>query len=146
MGGLRLYLDECIDHRLLPTLADRGHELLSAQDAGARQWSDEAQLLRASELERLLMSHNQVHFRRLHRRFGAEGRPHSGIVLLPQTMPLARLCRRAALLLDWVLTHPEHRSHLYAWGALQQLLLRGYRLSGWDEATVRDTLGWEPPA
>ena len=45
------------------------------------------------------------------------------------------------MMLDWIATQP-HESRLFAWGHLQQLLERGFRLPGYSEDDVRDALGW----
>ena len=92
--------------------------------------------------KRLLVSQNQVDFRRIHARFRAAGRSHGGIILVPQTVPFQRLEHRLWLLLDWVETFPEHRSRLFTWADLQQQIIHGFRLPGWDEGVVRDAVGW----
>ncbi len=119
MPGLSLYLDECLDQRLLPTLTERDCDVLTVTAAGAAQVSDEEQLLFATTQGRLLVSHNQLHFRWLHRQFVKEGRAHAGIILLPQTVPLSRLAARMTLLIDWVQTFPNHGSRLFRWADLQ---------------------------
>jgi hypothetical protein len=100
MPRLLLYLDECLDQRLLTTFTERDCDVLTVAGAGRRQLSDTEQLRLATAQGRVLVSHNQLHFRRLHQRFVEAGHTHAGIILLPQTVPLSRLATRMALLVD----------------------------------------------
>ncbi|HLI77940.1 MAG TPA: DUF5615 family PIN-like protein [Acidobacteriaceae bacterium] len=142
MAAPALYLDECVDHRLAAALAAHGFDVLTVQQAQRVSDDDEDQLLFASQQGRLLLSHNQIDFRRLHAVFERAGRPHGGIMLIPQTVPLARLEVRARLMLDWVAAAGDWRSRLFTWTDLQQQIIHGYRLPGWREAEVREALGW----
>jgi hypothetical protein len=90
----------------------------------------------------MLLSQNQIDFRRLHAVFLQAPRPHGGIILVPQTVPYQRKECRVRLLLDWVGMFSEHRSQLFAWTDLQQQIIHGFRLPGWDEEIVRDAIGW----
>ena len=139
-----LYLDECIDRRLAMRLRASGVDVLTVFEAGTASNDDEAQLVYAASQDRMLLSQNQIDFRRLHAAFLRAERPHGGIIIVPQTVPLQRLDRRVHLLLDWIATSPERRSRLFAWTDLQQQIIRGFRLPGWDEETVRDAVGWRP--
>jgi predicted nuclease of predicted toxin-antitoxin system len=137
-----VYLDECIDRRLADRLRALGVDLETVAEAAAAGSSDEAQLVYASSRGRVLLSQNQIDFRRLHAAFVRAGRPHGGIAIVPQTVPLERLERRVRLLLDWIGTFPDPRSRLFAWTELQQRAIHGFRLPGWEESVVRDALGW----
>ena len=138
--ALSLYLDECVDQRLVRLLQRKGVDVLTVQEAHTLGDDDESQLLFAAASGRLFLSHNQLHFRRLHAAFVREGRAHGGIILVPQTIPLARLEVRLELMLDWVATFAEHTSKLFTWSDLQQQLIGGYRLSTWREQEVSDAL------
>ncbi len=142
MPAPSILLDECVDHRLVDVLRPQGFDVLTVQEAGRVSEEDEAQLLYATSQGRLFVSHNQIHFRRLHARFVQEGREHAGIVLIPQTVPFMRLEIRARLVLSWVAAQNDHRSRLFSWSDLQQQLIHGYRLPGWDERDVRTAVGW----
>lgn len=102
---------------------------------------DEQQLLYAASRDRVIICHNGKHFRRLHQLFRQQGRPHGGIIVLPQDSPVPRIIIRAAMMLDWLGTLPEHRSQLFGWGDLQTLLIHGHRLLGYSEGEVRLALG-----
>ncbi|MBI4491684.1 MAG: hypothetical protein HY690_02710 [Chloroflexi bacterium] len=49
------------------------------------------------------------------------------------------------MLLDWIATFPDHRSRLFKWGQLQELIEQGYRLPGYSEAEVQLALGRTRP-
>jgi len=139
-----LYLDECIDRRLAVNLRASDLDVMTVGEAGTTSLADEAQLMLATSRGRLLISQNQIDFRRLHATWRREGRSHGGIILLPQTVPFWRLEQRVRLMLDWVSTFSEHSSKLYTWTDLQQQIIHGLRLPGWDEGVVREAIGWRP--
>jgi hypothetical protein len=144
MRRLALYLDENLDQRSLPTLDAHGCDTLTVRQTATMQASDEAQLTFAAAQGRLLLTHNQIHFRRLHHRFLREGRSHSGIVLVPHTLPLSRLAARLGLLVEWIGTFDDTHSRLFTWTDLQQDLIRGYRppQTRYSEHDVAHALGW----
>jgi predicted nuclease of predicted toxin-antitoxin system len=138
-----LYLDECVDQRLAATLRALGYDVVTVQEAHRESEEDEDQLLYASSQGRMLLSHNQLDFRRWHAAFERTRRPHGGIILIPQTVPLSRLEIRARLMLDWVTETLDRHSRLFTWAELQQRLIHGYRLPRWEEPEVRQALGWD---
>jgi predicted nuclease of predicted toxin-antitoxin system len=137
-----LFLDECVDQRLAAVLRALGYDVVTVQEAQRESEEDEEQLLYATSQGRMFLSHNQIDFRRWHTRFQRVGRPHGGIILIPQTVPFARLEIRARLMLDWVASTSAWQSRLFAWTELQQRLIHDYRMPGWHEADVREALGW----
>lgn len=128
--------------RLVGALTARGYDVTSVQFVGPRGRDDGAVLARATELGRVLMTHNVEDFRDIDADFRSQGRPHAGIIGLPQLRgaPLRRLELRAAMMLDWVAGQPD-RSRLFIWGELQQLLERGVQLPGYNQQEVREALG-----
>ncbi len=48
---------------------------------------------------------------------------------------------RAAMLIDWAVSFPDYRSHLFRWHDLQQRLIGGMRLPGYGGGDVRLSLG-----
>ena len=136
------FLDECIDHRLVAFLRAMDVDVMTVAEAATVSNDDEDQLIFATEQGRVLLTQNQIDFRRLHASFSRAGRPHGGIVVIPQTTPYQRMEHRVRLLLDWVATFPEHQSRLFAWTDLQQQIIHGFRLPHWDESAVRDAVGW----
>ena len=143
ISTLRVYLDECVPASLLRVFHSHSCDTLFARRS--QGLSDEDQLVNATALNRLLFSQNQRHFRLLHRRFLGQGRSHSGIILLPQTLPFTRLRVRAGLLIEYVSTFDDQSSRLYTWSDLQARLTRGYRPPGsrYSEDDVRHALGWQ---
>ena len=137
-----VYLDECVDHRLAAILRASGVDVLTVVDAGTLSNDDETQLLYATLESRVLLSQNQIDFRRLHTRFMHEQRDHGGIILIPQTTPFDHFVIRARLMLDWVGSFDEHTGRLFRWSELQQLVIHGYRRPHWDEQAVRTAMGW----
>lgn len=145
MPRLALLLDECVDYRLVAGLRSRGYDVVAVVDLDSRGLTDETQLVQATNAGRLLISHNQVDFRRLHTAFLRDDRAHAGIALLPQIVPYALLEVRAMLLLDWVSSTDSTRSRLFTWSELQQHVIHGLRLPGWDEQVIRQAMAWDRP-
>jgi hypothetical protein len=133
-------LDECTDLELVAALRARGYSVESAQRTGLRGLPDEVVLEQAAQRDRVLITHNERHFRREHRRRLEQGRGHGGIACISQVGPIERLTVRAAMMLDWIGSQ-DRRSQFFIWGRLQQQLERGLRLPGYTEDEVRFALG-----
>lgn len=133
-------LDECTHLDLVEALRHRGFSVTSLQIVGPRGASDDAVLMRATEIGCVLITHNVDDFKRWHATFEREGRAHGGIICLPQSRPFSRLELRVSMMLDWLGTRP-YASRLFRWGELQRLLEGGFRLPGYSEDEVRDALG-----
>jgi hypothetical protein len=86
------------------------------------QAPDEQQLSYAAARGWVLLTFNRDHFRRLDLRFREEGRPHGGIIGLPQRQPFTRLVVRAAMMLRWI-SDTEVQSRYFNWNDLQKELL-----------------------
>ncbi|HEV3021053.1 MAG TPA: DUF5615 family PIN-like protein [Pirellulales bacterium] len=72
---MQLYADEDFPFPTVEELRRLGHDVLTAQEDGARRLGDADLLARAHGLGRALLTHNRRHFEHLHRK----GTPHSGI-------------------------------------------------------------------
>ena len=131
-----IYLDECIHVGLPVRLRFRGFDVTTAQTQGMTGVSDAEQLAYATRCGAMIVTYNVRHFRALHLRV----RSHGGIVILPDS-PLDWQEIRAAMLIDWAATFPDHRAQLFRWHDLQQRLIAGFRLPGYSEADVRLALG-----
>ncbi|MDQ2785466.1 MAG: DUF5615 family PIN-like protein [Chloroflexota bacterium] len=101
--------------------------------------SDAKQRAYATNRGAIIVTYDRRHFRSLSLRV----RPHGGIVTRPD-LPLEWQEIRAAMLIDWAATFPDHRSHLFRWHNLQQQLIAGMRLSTDSEEDVRLALGQIP--
>src|SRR4051794_11383822 len=114
MAVPRVYLDECVDLRVVPHLRSRGISTTSVLTASTLGDDDATQLAFATQHDLILVSHNTRDFRRLHSDFHEAGRPHGGIILLPAGPP-ERIAIRIAMLLDWMARFPDYRSRLFRW-------------------------------
>ena len=73
----------------------------------------------------------------------ADGRSHSGIMLIPNG-PLALVSLRAAMLIAWIEPWETVENRLLRWHDPQAELTRGFRLDGFTEGEVRQALAIEP--
>jgi Domain of unknown function (DUF5615) len=82
---IRLYLDEdTLSTAFVRALQNADLDVLTVAQADRLGMPDEAQLLWATECQRVLYSFNVGDFCRLHRDFLAQGRTHGGIILAAQ--------------------------------------------------------------
>lgn len=85
MSRIRLYLDEdTIKTALIQALRNADLDVVTVSDVSRLGYSDEEQLIWATEQERVIYSFNIGDFCRLHRDFMAQNRSHTGIVLASQ--------------------------------------------------------------
>ncbi len=94
-----LYLDEDFSVLIAALLKAQGFDVTTARDEGMLGKSDLEQLEYASAHERCIVTHNRVHFERLHREYLEAGRHHWGIVVSAHRRPY-ETARRLARLLD----------------------------------------------
>ncbi|MGI8857730.1 MAG: DUF5615 family PIN-like protein [Thermomicrobiales bacterium] len=135
-----VYLDECVNKRLVIRLRWRGFQATTAGEVGLLEASDEVQLAYAARHGLLLITHNKRHFATLHDQYMLAGWPHHGVLTLPLT-PVQLLDLRIALSLDWIAALPDYRSTLFRWHEIQQRLIHGERIPGYSEDEVRRALG-----
>jgi hypothetical protein len=138
-----LYLDECVNRHLSDCLHVRGIDATTALQEGTLGLDDEAQLLYATRRHRMIVSHNQKHFLRLHAQFAREDRAHAGILLIPNG-PLALLDLRVAMLVVWIDARNEPGSRLVRWHDLQRRLTGGSGLDGFSDRDIRRALMIDP--
>src|SRR5438132_4271900 len=113
-----IYFDECVNWYLAVCLRQRGFSVTTARDARIAGTSDAEQLAYATQIDAILVSYDSLDYRRLHRTTVA----HGGIVLI-SVVNIDWQEMRAAMLIDWAATFPDHRSRLFRWHDLQQLLI-----------------------
>lgn len=96
-----LYLDEdSSDTELLDALHHRKADVISAVEAGMAGFSDEAQLLWATEHNRAIYTFNASDFSELHREFSSTGREHAGIIIgVQQLFSVGEQARRLLALI-----------------------------------------------
>jgi len=104
----KVALDEDVRPQLARLLRERGWDAISVLEHDRRGESDESQLRWAAGLGRILVSHNAADFARLAGQLVADGRRHSGVLLIPQA-PVGWLLREVSRLLaetpdarDWI--------------------------------------------
>ena len=105
-----LYLDEDVSALVATLLRARGFAVLTAQEAGMLAQDDPAQLARAVHLGRCIVTHNRVHFEKLHATYLQSGQEHCGIVVAARRNHY-ELARRLGVLLN-SLTGDDIANHL----------------------------------
>lgn len=91
-------LDEDVNPQVAEVARGRG---LSVESVYEREWdgrSDRAQLKEAARLGRVLVTYNRDDFRQLTVEFFSAQRPHSGVLIIPHTIPDNRPALLAAAL------------------------------------------------
>ena len=85
MSQMRLYLDEDAQRgSLVAALRNSKVDVMTVSEVGRRGYSDDQQLLWATEQERVLYSFNVKDFSRLHNRLLTEENTHAGIIVVPR--------------------------------------------------------------
>jgi hypothetical protein len=153
-----IYLDECVDHDLIPFLQARGTRVETAQGHSQRDIADDAQLRFAAARGWIILSANPDHFRYEHRRAAREGWMHAGIITLaPEAIHQPRFFLRCAMLIDWMeRAFPDARNRLLLVGCTSAFAARGEiagirrcacRLRDWpDEYSAPTIAGGDPRA
>ena len=85
MSQIRLYIDEDAQvEALLLALRNAGVDAISTSQANNLSFSDEEQLIWATEQGRVIYSFNRRDFTSIHSRFMIQERTHCGIILAQQ--------------------------------------------------------------
>jgi Domain of unknown function (DUF5615) len=80
-----LYLDEdSFEKSLVTAFRNAGLDVVTVADVSRQSFSDEEQVIWATEQRRVIYSYNRRDFCRLHSEFLAAERRHAGIVVLQQ--------------------------------------------------------------
>jgi hypothetical protein len=106
-------------------------------------FDEESQPLFATRNRRLILTHNQRHFQRLHVQFQAEHRPHGGKMLIPNG-ELNMVHLRARMPLVWVEERGVPESRLYRWHDLQAELTGGGSLPSFALDEIRQAVALDP--
>jgi hypothetical protein len=77
--GVGLYFDVHVDHAITVQLRRRHVDILTAQEDGAAQWTDEAILSRTAELSRPIVTHD-IRFLALAESWLLHSRPFGGLI------------------------------------------------------------------
>jgi hypothetical protein len=96
-----LYLDEDVDVLVADLVQARGFDVVTTVGEGRLHQDDEAQLAFATAEQRVLLTHNRVHFEELATQYFAAGRSHAGIIIAVRRSPY-EIAHRILVLLDQV--------------------------------------------
>jgi hypothetical protein len=105
-----LYLDEDVSVLIRTLLQARGFKVTTARDEEMLGQDDPSQLAQAVSLERCIVTHNRVHFERLHNEYLMSDQKHFGIVVASRRSPY-EVAQRLAVLLN-TLTADEFENQL----------------------------------
>lgn len=108
----QVYLDEDVSVLIKTLLRARGFDAITAHDEGMLAQDDAVHLAHATSLERCIVTHNRVHFERLHRENLAANRKHCGIIIASRRSPY-EMARRLAVLLNTLAADEIENQLLY---------------------------------
>jgi len=86
---MRYVIDEDLATDIARIARGHGLDVVSVHEIGREKWTDEQQLIQAAEEGRCIVTANRDDFRRLTNEFSANGRPHAGVLVVPN--PVRRL-------------------------------------------------------
>jgi predicted nuclease of predicted toxin-antitoxin system len=104
---MRFYLDEDLSDRVAVIARSLGLDVLSSHECGRDGLDDEAQLQAAAEDGRCLVTRNRVDFVAWTVRFFERESPHSGVLLIPGSLPPDQFAAIAHALVEYERQHPE---------------------------------------
>jgi predicted nuclease of predicted toxin-antitoxin system len=104
---MKYYLDEDLSQRLAERLRQAKVVASSVHEEGTEGWSDEAQLEKAGNQRRCLVTRNRNDFIELTVQFYRDGRPHAGVLIVPYSYPGDRLTALLNALVRYAKAHPR---------------------------------------
>ena len=100
MSLIRLFIDEdSMDQRFVSALRARGVDVITVGEMDRTSFSDEDQLILATEQQRVLYTFNVGDFCQLHSIYMTEGQTHTGIVISSQDYSVGEQMRRVLKLI-----------------------------------------------
>ena len=98
---MKLYLDEDISPRVAEILRKKGMDAVSAHEIGMLGASDDEQLAFADAEGRVMVTRNRSDFIPLTVQYFNDLKPHSGLIIVPHTIPGSEFGKLAALLVKY---------------------------------------------
>lgn len=83
---MRYLLDEDLSTEICVIARGLGVDIVTVLELDRRGWSDEQHLEQAAREGRCVITANRDDFRHLTGIFAAEGRPHTGVLIVPHTL------------------------------------------------------------
>ena len=102
---MKFYLDEDLSPKISELLRKNGIDALSAHEVGMTGASDREQLEFAARKKRCLVTRNRDDFIHLSAQFFNDHLPHSGVIIVPHTVPGDRFSLIARLLTKFAHHH-----------------------------------------
>ena len=107
-----VYLDEDVSVLIATLLRARGFDVLAARAESMLARDDPDHLAHAVASGLCIVTHNRVHFERLHGEYLAAGRKHCGIIIASRRSPY-EVARRLGALLNALTTDQIENQLLY---------------------------------
>lgn len=100
MSPIRIFIDEdSMDQRFVRALRARGLDVITVSELQTTSFSDEEQLILATEQQRALYTFNVGDFCQLHSTYIAQNRTHAGIIISSQEYAIGDQMRRVLKLM-----------------------------------------------
>ena len=104
---MRYYLDEDLSPKIAEILRKHNIDAISAHEVGMLQATDLEQLEKASSDGKCLVTRNRNDFIRLTVQFFNEHRPHSGVLIVPHSLPGDNFLRIAKAIIKHHTKYPK---------------------------------------
>ena len=105
---MKYYLDEDLSPKIAEILRRHHIDAISAHEIGLIQTTDREQLERATSEGRCLVTRNRNDFIRLTVQFFNDHRPHSGVLIIPHTLPGDKFALIVKSIVKYNLKHSEN--------------------------------------
>jgi predicted nuclease of predicted toxin-antitoxin system len=112
---MRFYIDEDLSDEIAAIARRLGVDAISSHERGNDGKSDDAQLALATAERRCILTNNRDHFLALAEQYAAEGRLHTGILLLSRSLPANNFVAIARALAHYAREHSDDTVHFTDW-------------------------------